>query len=146
MYRVWIVLGGQITLKLGAEPVVVCTPVVPLADEGQRAGRVQSQVPLSYLRMDQLAAFAAPQRGRVGLGFAERAAAAVFVQSNCKVPSGRTEIISNLMSFGDVAIHSYGKCGSCVQPYLLTQALCYQPGCLTQDRKGVVAGRPTTLP
>ena len=76
----------------------------------------QSQVPLSYLRVDQLAAFAAPQGGRAGLGFAERAAAAVFVQSNCKVPSGRTEIISNLMSFGDVAIHSYGKCGPRPQP------------------------------
>ena len=76
----------------------------------QHAGRVQSQVPLSYLRMDHLAAFVAPKGGSLGLGFAERAAAAAFVQSNCKVPSGRTEIISNLMSFGDVAIHSCGKC------------------------------------
>lgn len=82
----------------------------------RHAGRVQSQVPLSYLRVDQLAAFAAPQGGSPGLGFAERAAAAVFVQSNCKVPSGRTEIISNLMSFGDVAIHSYGKCGPRPRP------------------------------
>ena len=81
-----------------------------LAD-GAPCGRVQSQVPLSYLRVDQLAAFTAPQGGSIGLGFAKRAAAAAFVQSNCKVPSGRTEIISNLMSFRDVAIHSYGKCG-----------------------------------
>ncbi len=27
------------------------------------------------------------------------------------MPSGRTELVANLMSFGDVPEHSYGKCG-----------------------------------
>lgn len=63
------------------------------------------------MRTDQLAAWGRPQGAGAGLGFAERAPAATFVQSNCKVPSGRTEIVANLMAFGDVAVHSYGKCG-----------------------------------
>jgi hypothetical protein len=71
-----------------------------------QGARAQAQIPLSYLRPDQLAAW-----GQPGLGFDEREPAAAFVQSNCKVPSGRTELIANLMSFGDVPVHSYGKCG-----------------------------------
>ncbi len=71
-------------------------------------------------RPDQLAAWG----GQAGLGFDERAPAAAFVQSNCKVPSGRTELVANLMSFGDVPVHSYGKCGPTLNITLTLTARC----------------------
>jgi hypothetical protein len=68
-------------------------------------GRAQSQIPVPYLREDQIAAWEGPQAP-----FGARANAAAFVQSNCNVPSGRNLIVSNLLAFPDLEVNSYGKC------------------------------------
>ena len=67
-------------------------------------GVLQSQVPVPYLREDQIAAWEGAQAP-----FEARANASAFVQSNCNVPSGRNVIVANLMAFTDVEVNSYGR-------------------------------------
>ncbi|KAK9826868.1 hypothetical protein WJX81_002023 [Elliptochloris bilobata] len=67
--------------------------------------RLRSQIPVPYLREDQIAAWEGLQAP-----FAARANASAFVQSNCNVPSGRNAIVANLMAFSDLEVNSYGRC------------------------------------
>ena len=75
------------------------------------SGVLQSQIPVPYLREDQIAAWEAPQAP-----FEARANASAFVQSNCNVPSGRNAIVANLMAFPDMEVNSYGRCGRLLWP------------------------------
>ena len=85
------------------EPSASCSHSAP--------GVLQSQVPVPYLREDQIAAWEGPQAP-----FEARANASAFVQSNCNVPSGRNVIVANLMAFTDLEINSYGRCGGLLWP------------------------------
>ena len=76
-------------------------------------GVLQSQVPVPYLREDQIAAWEGAQAP-----FEARANASAFVQSNCNVPSGRNVIVGNLMAFTDIEVNSYGRYGGLLWPSL----------------------------
>ena len=65
----------------------------------------QSQIPVPYLRADQIAAWEGPLAP-----FEARKNASAFVQSNCNVPSGRNLIVAHLMAFPDLEVNSFGKC------------------------------------
>jgi alpha-1,3-fucosyltransferase 10 len=66
----------------------------------------QAQVPITYLRPDQVEAW-----GRDPLvPFEERSDSPVYVQSNCNAISGRDLIVHHIMQFRDLKVRSYGRC------------------------------------
>ncbi|EIE20569.1 hypothetical protein COCSUDRAFT_57715 [Coccomyxa subellipsoidea C-169] len=68
--------------------------------------RQESQLPLSYLRGDQVEIWTEDPV----TPFEERSDSPAYVQSNCKTVSGRDARVRRLMEYRDLKIRSYGSC------------------------------------
>ncbi|BDA50568.1 probable alpha-(1,3)-fucosyltransferase 10 [Coccomyxa sp. Obi] len=68
--------------------------------------RRESQLPVSYLREDQVESWSHDPL----VPFEERSDSPVYVQSNCQTMSGRDARVRRLMEFHDLGIRSFGGC------------------------------------
>lgn len=66
---------------------------------------VQSQLPLSYMRSDQVESWTHDPL----TSFEDRSDSPAYVQSNCQTMSGRDARVRRLMEFRDLHIRSYGR-------------------------------------
>lgn len=73
--------------------------------DGHSVLRAQSQLPITYLRDDHMAAW----MHDLVVPWGERLDSPAFVQSNCWAASNRDATVGHLMRFRDLGIRSYGR-------------------------------------